>query len=203
MKKWKCTVCGYIHEGEEAPDKCPVCGAGKEKFTEITEDTAGSIDLENENKEEPAAKEVSIITRLILKNHLHPISVHSPNGIIPMAVLFLLPVVLFNFQSFANAAYYSLFFVLLAMPPVLISGYVTWQNKYKGERTTLFTMKIGASLVATITLFILVAWKTVQPDILSSSSSGRWSFLLLSFLLLASVGLAGHLGGKLVFGSNK
>jgi len=27
MKKWKCTVCGYIHEGKYPPDKCPVCGA--------------------------------------------------------------------------------------------------------------------------------------------------------------------------------
>ena len=26
MKKWRCLVCGYIHEGEEPPDKCPVCG---------------------------------------------------------------------------------------------------------------------------------------------------------------------------------
>lgn len=202
MKRWKCTVCGYIHEGEEAPEKCPVCGAEKVMFIEITEDATGSIDLKSP-QEEPEKKELSTITRLILKNHLHPISVHSPNGIIPMAVLFLFPVVLFNLQNFANAAYYSLFFALLAMPPVLISGYVTWQNKYKGERTTLFTMKIGASLVATITLFILVAWRTVQPDILSSSSSGRWSFLLLSLLLLASVGIAGHLGGKLVFGANK
>ena len=191
MKKWKCTVCGYIHEGDEAPDKCPVCGAGKDKFTEVTADTGG----------ENAEKEQSLLTRLILQNHLHPISVHSPNGIIPMAVLFLLPVVLFNFQSFASAAYYSLFFTLLAMPPVLISGYVTWQNKYKGKRTALFTTKIAASLVATSTLVILVAWRTVQPDILSSSSSGRWSFLLLSLLLLVSVGIAGHLGGKLVFGT--
>ncbi len=202
MKKWKCTVCGYIHEGEKAPDKCPVCGAGKEKFAEIVEDTAESIDLQSQ-KEQPEEKEVSKITRLILQNHLHPITVHSPNGIIPMAVLFLLPIILFNFQSFASAAYYSLLFVLLAMPPVLVSGYVTWQNKYKGERTALFTMKIAASLVATVTLFILVAWKTVQPDILSSTSSGRWSFLILSLLLLASVGIAGHLGGKLVFGTNK
>ncbi len=27
MKKWKCTVCGYIHVGEEPPEECPVCGA--------------------------------------------------------------------------------------------------------------------------------------------------------------------------------
>lgn len=30
--KYVCTVCGYIHEGEEAPDVCPICGAPKEKF---------------------------------------------------------------------------------------------------------------------------------------------------------------------------
>ncbi|MGL5479414.1 MAG: rubredoxin-like domain-containing protein, partial [Clostridium sp.] len=28
MKKFVCTVCGYIHEGETAPEKCPVCGVG-------------------------------------------------------------------------------------------------------------------------------------------------------------------------------
>ena len=25
MKKFVCTVCGYIHEGEVAPERCPVC----------------------------------------------------------------------------------------------------------------------------------------------------------------------------------
>ncbi len=32
MKKWICTVCGYVHEGENAPEKCPQCGAPAEKF---------------------------------------------------------------------------------------------------------------------------------------------------------------------------
>jgi rubrerythrin len=31
-KKWKCTVCGYIHEGKTPPDTCPVCGAFKYQF---------------------------------------------------------------------------------------------------------------------------------------------------------------------------
>jgi len=34
MKKFICSVCGYIHEGAEAPEKCPQCGAPKEKFSE-------------------------------------------------------------------------------------------------------------------------------------------------------------------------
>jgi len=32
MKKWICTICGYVHEGEEAPEICPVCKAPKNKF---------------------------------------------------------------------------------------------------------------------------------------------------------------------------
>lgn len=32
MKKWVCNVCGYIHEGEQPPDVCPVCGVGPEEF---------------------------------------------------------------------------------------------------------------------------------------------------------------------------
>lgn len=34
MKRWKCTVCGYIHQGDGPPDPCPICGAPKEKFIE-------------------------------------------------------------------------------------------------------------------------------------------------------------------------
>ena len=41
-KKFICTVCGYIHEGTEAPEKCPICKAGKDKFKEM-EDAAGDL----------------------------------------------------------------------------------------------------------------------------------------------------------------
>ena len=36
MKKFVCTVCGYVYEGEAAPEKCPVCGVGADKFKEQT-----------------------------------------------------------------------------------------------------------------------------------------------------------------------
>ena len=34
MKKFVCSVCGYVYEGEEAPEFCPVCKAPKAKFVE-------------------------------------------------------------------------------------------------------------------------------------------------------------------------
>lgn len=38
MTKWICTVCGYIAEGAEAPEKCPMCGAPASKFKKMDED---------------------------------------------------------------------------------------------------------------------------------------------------------------------
>lgn len=34
MKKYICTVCGYVHEGDCPPEKCPICNAGSDKFEE-------------------------------------------------------------------------------------------------------------------------------------------------------------------------
>lgn len=38
MKKWKCTVCGYIYEGETPPEHCPQCGSPAEKFVLLEEE---------------------------------------------------------------------------------------------------------------------------------------------------------------------
>lgn len=36
MKKFVCTVCGYVYEGEAAPAECPQCHVGADKFKEMT-----------------------------------------------------------------------------------------------------------------------------------------------------------------------
>lgn len=40
MKKFVCTVCGYVHTGDTPPAKCPQCGASSDKFIEKKEDQA-------------------------------------------------------------------------------------------------------------------------------------------------------------------
>ena len=39
-KKFICAVCGYIYEGDAAPEKCPICKAPASKFSEM-EDARG------------------------------------------------------------------------------------------------------------------------------------------------------------------
>jgi rubredoxin len=52
MKKlWKCGVCGYVHEGEEAPDICPKCGAPKEKFIGLGTEDAEKIIMSRRTNE--------------------------------------------------------------------------------------------------------------------------------------------------------
>ena len=36
--KWDCSVCGYVHEGPEAPEKCPVCKVPASKFVQQSEE---------------------------------------------------------------------------------------------------------------------------------------------------------------------
>lgn len=38
MKKFVCLVCGYVYEGESAPDECPICHAPSSKFEEQSGD---------------------------------------------------------------------------------------------------------------------------------------------------------------------
>ncbi|NLA70504.1 MAG: NADH peroxidase [Clostridiales bacterium] len=35
MAKWVCSVCGYVHEGDQAPAECPVCHVGADKFNKM------------------------------------------------------------------------------------------------------------------------------------------------------------------------
>lgn len=216
MKKWECTVCGYIHEGDEPPDECPVCAADKSMFVEVVEQAAAAEPAATAEPAaspaapaQPAGKQglpatlLAFATTQILRHHLHPIMVHTPNGIVPMAVIFLFIAALFTAPLFDIAALYSLVFVLVAMPAVLATGYIVWQERYRGALTPIFKLKIGASIVATVSLVILLIWRALQPAVLTTPSTGRWFFLILAVIMVGAVGLAGHMGGKLVFGNRK
>lgn len=47
-KKFICTVCGYVHEGDSAPEKCPQCGVPASKFKELNESAALKFVTEHE-----------------------------------------------------------------------------------------------------------------------------------------------------------
>lgn len=215
MKKWECTVCGYIHGGEEPPEICPVCGADRSKFVEIfTEETAeekttSKIDpLEPETEAKVAdapgttldiLSKYDRIYQLMVKHHVHPISVHIPNGLLPVSVLFIFLAVIFKFTGLSQAAFYNLIFVVFAMPLVLFSGVIVWRKKYNGAMTTLFLTKMICGGVVSLTAMILVIWSIVDPGVLALTSAHLVAFLFVNIVMLGAAVTAGFLGGKLVF----
>ncbi len=196
MRRWKCTICNYIHEGDAPPAKCPICNAPASKFVEIE-----PAPPETPPVSAPRApvKETGIdkIKAVMVKHHLHPVSVHFPNGVLPVIVVLFILSFLFGNESFATAGFYNLIFVVLALPLVLVAGFVEWEKKYNRALTVLFQIKIVAASISTVSCCVALFWYLVEPTVIASSRG--WIFIGLNLLMVGSAGIAGFIGGKLVF----
>jgi rubredoxin len=219
MKKWRCQVCGYIHTGEEPPDKCPVCGADKSMFEEVVEaaaapETAAAQGTAQDASETPgdprqvdlgsppdnaAGKIYHLLLGQMLKHHAHPISTHFPNGVLPISFLFIVLVLISGSTSLSTAAFCNTIMVLLTLPLVIFSGYVEWQHRYKGIMTNTFKLKIACAGIVTAGTLLMAIWWIASPNILHTASAGRIIFIFISLVTLAAAGVAGLIGGKLVF----
>lgn len=232
MKKWRCTVCNYIHEGDQPPETCPVCGADKSKFVEVSDAEAKEIQAKKSEKQlerekamaekakaqAPGSKQesqtgqsasgqkasgkkglIEFVNAQMIRHHAHPVSVHIPNGVLPVSVLFVLLALWCTGQGFATAAFYNSVVVLVAMPAVLYTGYNAWQRKYGGSWTPIFIFKIITALIVTVTCLLVVIWYVVNPDILSGGAARQAGFVFLNLIMLTAAVVAGLIGGKLVF----
>jgi rubredoxin/uncharacterized membrane protein len=203
MKQWRCTVCGYIHKGDTPPEKCPVCNADGSLFEEIIKtqepsETPVTEIIKTQVKEPDIPKSLfDLITEFILKHHIHPISVHTPNGVLPIAVVLYLIAWIFDYDLFAKAGLINLVFIVLAFPVVVSTGVIEWKNKYNSAMTTIFKLKILSATLTVISCLICMIWNLLDPDVLHSPKS--WVFILINLVSLASTGVAGLIGGKLVF----
>ncbi len=212
MRKWRCTICNYIHEGDAPPAKCPICGAPASKFVEVEQEVDKKATLDSKGAQEKAAKENqgqdtdtepeieesnSFLTDFILKHHLHPLSVHLPNGVLPIAVILFVLSVVFDSKTLATAGFINIVFVFLGLPFVLYAGYLEWEKRYRKAMTPVFQVKILSASMTYVLCFISMVWYSIDCDVLTSSYCGL--FIFINLLMLTSAGIAGFIGGKLVF----
>ncbi len=219
MKKWMCGVCGFTVTAEEPPEKCPVCGADRSLFIAV-EDSSGNSSVSDGNSADSMAdkgksyteasraetadpvsdsrdfkaRAYRIAEKIIDEHHLHPISVHIPNGVVPVAFIFILLSMMSGSSDLDIAAFLNMIFVLLALPAVIFTGYSDWKKKYSGAMTTVFKTKMICAAVVLSGTFISVLWRAFD-----STAGSSYFYLLLNAVILASAGTAGFMGGKLVF----
>ena len=78
MKKlFKCTICGYISEGEQVPEKCPKCGQGADKFELLSDEAAGKIYRSNKSNDIhieiiALAERIAILSQEGIEDNLDP-----------------------------------------------------------------------------------------------------------------------------------
>ena len=204
MKKWKCLICKYLHEGDAPPDKCPVCKAPASKFVEaepaFSEADARAGESRTQTSAPPLPRESKIrdgVADLLSRRHAHPISVHFPNGVLPVALMMFLLAWIFDAATPATAGFYNIVFVTLSLPIVIFTGFLDWERKYKKALTPMFQIKIVAAAVVFAACVISLFWYLIDPGVVGSPQG--WLFILLNGVAVAAAGVAGHIGGKLVF----
>ena len=201
---WKCTVCGYIHEGDAPPEPCPLCKAPASKFIEVDaqgnelkgkKPVTASLPPKKQEGVTEKEKKPSLLARMNSRFHLHPISVHTPNGVLPLAVLLLVCYVFLRAESFEKAAYYNMLFCLAVMPVVLGTGFLEWKERFNSAKTLLFLTKIFCAGTVTLILGILVLWRFISPGVAAPDSPYRWIYIGLAVVMVGAAGIAGHLPG--------
>ena len=211
MKVWQCSVCKYIHRGNMPPAKCPVCNVGSKKFKEIAESSipekiirrnqspkkkTGNQPLPQESKVSKEAPVVDLdkktffdnMKNFLIKHHAHPVSVHTPNGILPVAVLLWVLSWIFDSQLMAKVAAINMIFVIVALPFVIFTGVLEWQKKYNSAMTLIFKLKILSAALTTVTCAISLIWYFLDPNILITPKG--WIFIVINVIMLAAAGIA-------------
>ena len=212
QRKWKCQVCGYVHTGVQPPDKCPVCGAPRERFELVQEEeTAAEPARRGDPRQDPGPLSDAIPTKaksidqiaaraeILTRLHGHPIAVHIPNGVLPLTFVFTLLAIIFKSEALATAAKYNMIFVCLSMPFVLATGVIDWFNRFNARLTSVFKIKMACGAGVTVLSLVLALWWAAQPEIYLGSEGKTGLFLFMNLIDLGLAALAGFYGGKLVF----
>jgi hypothetical protein len=128
---------------------------------------------------------------------LHAVAAHFNNGLVPVAIFFLL-LAMFTGNAYFEHTVLHLETIALCMLPVsFFSGIRDWRSKYNGARAPIFYKKIGLTGL----LFLLggsaVGIRLGYPEVLFDRGVLASLYVGCLFGSLPVVALLGHYGGKL------
>ena len=191
-KKWRCTVCGYIHTGDHPPEICPVCGVDASRFELLVDE-----DISHETL--PSAGLLGFAQELWDTFVLHAVAAHFPSGLLPAAALFFALFLIKGVESFETTAFHLVVLCVVLTPVVFISGLRDWQFKFGGAPGRIFYRKIMLALIMLILGIAAVILRTVSGSWGELEGWGQIVYLSLVVGMLGCVTMLGHYGGQLVF----
>ena len=132
--------------------------------------------------------------------HLHPILVHFPQGLFPVAFASFSLYLVTGVREFEAGAFVTALFGLLASPVATATGFFDWWNRYQAYMTSVFKIKIAGAFVLMALAGPAVVLRAFRPDLATLPLSGLgWAYFGLLAACTATCVVLGHYGGKLVF----
>ena len=132
--------------------------------------------------------------------HLHPVFVHFPQALFPVAFAALCIYLLTGVREFETGAFVAALFGALVAPVTTATGFFDWWNRYQAYLTSVFKIKITGSFVLMALAGPAVLLRAFNPDIAVLPLAGLgWVYFGLLAGCAATCVVLGHYGGKLVF----
>jgi hypothetical protein len=131
---------------------------------------------------------------------LHSVAAHFSNGMLPVALLYLLLFLPTGDPFFERTVIHLLVIVLLAVPVSFYSGIRDWKVKYKGAKAPVFQKKIRLSILLSVLCVAAVSIRVAAPEVMLRGGVLAWIYVAVLFAMLPTVVLLGHHGGKLAAG---
>jgi len=134
------------------------------------------------------------------KIYTHPMFVHFPQALFPVAFASFLLYLTTGHPEFEVGAFVAVGFGTVASPATTLTGFIDWKVNYKGYMTPVFRNKIiGAFVLISLSVPALaLRWLTPSITHLPLSGSG-WAYAALLAGCAATCVVLGRIGGKLVF----
>jgi succinate dehydrogenase hydrophobic anchor subunit len=127
----------------------------------------------------------------------HAIAAHFSNGLIPVAVLYLLLTLSTGNTYFEHTVEHLIVIVMMAIPFSFFSGIHDWKAKFRGAKAPIFIKKIRLSFLLFFLCASAVGMRLSIPDVMNRHGFEHWLYVALLFFMLPVVTLLGHYGGKL------
>lgn len=132
--------------------------------------------------------------------YAHPMFVHFPQALFPVAFASFLLYLATGVREFEVGAFVAAGFGAVAAPVTTLTGFIDWKIRYKGYMTPVFRIKIiGAFVLMALSIpAVLLRLSIPEVALLPLSGAGRLYAALLTGCA-GTCGVLGYYGGKLIF----
>jgi hypothetical protein len=133
----------------------------------------------------------------------HAVASHFVNGLVPVAVLFMLLTLITADPYFDHTVFHLMCIASITIPVSFLSGIRDWRLKFHGGRAPIFYRKIKLSIFLALLCAAVISIRLAWPNPFAAGGGIAVLYGGCIFMALPVVVLLGHYGGKLAYAARQ